>query len=363
MSNKHLTIWINGRKALPVRAIPHITSWQRYTPDKLARHFALLLPNQSYITITSYHLSGDAVVPMKPREWDMVVMRLDLLEIDLKSRYELDKRGLVIWYDCSVKELPAGVFVWYDEFKKAFLADRESTIFCEKLPGDDELNLTPLLDSANRKMVMEGFENFSQEEPSSHPDEVPYEYLEMFISNQVKAVQPEKRESWGGIMQSSSFEVDALWKKVIERLEYWPVAQADRVKTNKNLDSDGDLASPARFTASYGKKETDAGNESNRKAFEKTFQAQHLVTPVTENGAVSPSKVPDWKDKARLIADECFDSDTRIPCRDSLKGYSRRVMEEMQKQGIKGPRGIIDNPNYVMRHALQGKQWWSKKQK
>ena len=43
--------------------------------------------------------------------------------------------------------------------------------------------------------------------------------------------------------------------------------------------------------------------------------------------------------------------------------YSKRVMEKMQELGIHGVRGLIDNPNYVMREALQGKKWWANKSK
>ena len=70
-----------------------------------------------------------------------------------------------------------------------------------------------------------------------------------------------------------------------------------------------------------------------------------------------------WKEKARAIADELFDHDTHMKCRDSLEGYSKRVMRLMQEYGIKGPRGIIDNRNTVMKEALQAKLWWQKKPK
>lgn len=71
----------------------------------------------------------------------------------------------------------------------------------------------------------------------------------------------------------------------------------------------------------------------------------------------------DWRVQARAIADECFDQDTANSCRDSLKGYSERVIGKMQERGIKGPRGILDNANTVKREALQGKQWWANKPK
>lgn len=91
-------------------------------------------------------------------------------------------------------------------------------------------------------------------------------------------------------------------------------------------------------------------------------------TPTSSNskGKSFPNKTPsssDWKAQAREIADECFDHDTEMNCRDSLKNYANRVMGLMRERGIKGPRGIIDNPNTIMREALQGKKWWANKSK
>ena len=77
----------------------------------------------------------------------------------------------------------------------------------------------------------------------------------------------------------------------------------------------------------------------------------------------SSSSETDWRELARAIADECFDTDTENKCRDSLKGYSKRVMEKMQERMIHGPRGRIDNPSTVKREALQGEKWWANKKK
>lgn len=81
----------------------------------------------------------------------------------------------------------------------------------------------------------------------------------------------------------------------------------------------------------------------------------------------------DWTEKARAIADECFNDDTKAGVRDSLAtknsvghitgGYCFRVMGIMQERGIKGPRGIVGNPATIMREALQGKKWWANKAK
>jgi hypothetical protein len=87
---------------------------------------------------------------------------------------------------------------------------------------------------------------------------------------------------------------------------------------------------------------------------------------------ISPSD-GDWKAQARAIADECFDADTNGNTRDRLirknpkgeptGGYAYRVMEEMQKRKINGPRGLIKNAATISRDALQGKKWWANKPK
>lgn len=96
-------------------------------------------------------------------------------------------------------------------------------------------------------------------------------------------------------------------------------------------------------------------------------------SPKINTEAITPSNDPDWCVQARVLADECFDNDTKSNCRDSLAtknvhgritgGYAHRVMVLMQQHGIKGPRGLIDNPATIMREALQGKKWWANKKK
>lgn len=128
--------------------------------------------------------------------------------------------------------------------------------------------------------------------------------------------------------------------------------------TNRWLNADIELEPPATFTHAdlviMGR---------DLEAFAGTLAT--AATPGAKVEAATDTTTPgdDWTEKARSIADECFDKDTSLNCRNSLKGYSKRVMELMQERGIKGSRGIIDNANYVMRAALQGKKWWANKSK
>lgn len=86
-------------------------------------------------------------------------------------------------------------------------------------------------------------------------------------------------------------------------------------------------------------------------------------TASTTNGTHKATNELNWQDQARLIADKFYDADTKNGCRDSLKGYSVRVMDEMQKLQIHGARGRITESTYIMREALQAGKWWANKQK
>ncbi|MPV65857.1 hypothetical protein [Burkholderia sp. BE17] len=88
-----------------------------------------------------------------------------------------------------------------------------------------------------------------------------------------------------------------------------------------------------------------------------------MTSAVSTSGPSEWANTGSWQDKARGIADELFDHDTSLQTRDSLKNYSKRVMNVMQERQIHGPRGRIDNPLTVQREALQGDKWWAKKQK
>lgn len=83
----------------------------------------------------------------------------------------------------------------------------------------------------------------------------------------------------------------------------------------------------------------------------------------SEPQAFANFKDSNWKVKARKIADEIFDQDTKLNCRRTLKAYADLVMDKMQELEIHGPRGRFDNSGTIMREALQGNHWWKNKAK
>lgn len=96
-----------------------------------------------------------------PSEWEAVIARLEGFEAETWKQYGRDELGKSIgyaaWRNDATAKLPAGVFVWLDEFEKVFQADVKCTGSYDK-PGDDKLTLAPMLDATTRAMVMAGFE-------------------------------------------------------------------------------------------------------------------------------------------------------------------------------------------------------------
>lgn len=160
MSNGRLTIWIEGREALPVRAIPYVTGWQM-SPYEVAQSMAKIEPPPPFPLLlqdlSAYHLPDDTSVEVLPREWDATIAGLEGYEAELKQQYPADAIGYAVWRKNSAEKLPAGVFVWLNEFARERMASRARQLKANQRRGDDELILAPVLDAETRAMVMQGF--------------------------------------------------------------------------------------------------------------------------------------------------------------------------------------------------------------
>lgn len=149
MNIKQLTVMIGGREAIQVMAIPYATNWHSFDPEMLAwylgkddRRFdskiAPLTP------LTAYRMEGERPVAIKPSAWDNVA---DML------RHTDDKLPTA-----AASCLPAGAFVWLDEFQQVWLEWRErgSVPTFDEVPGFDEA--WRKLDDRQREQVGEGGE-------------------------------------------------------------------------------------------------------------------------------------------------------------------------------------------------------------
>lgn len=118
----HVTIEINGRQALPVRAIPLLTDWRGLSPDQVAQILAGDSDHRpSFDGLTAYRLHPDGSTEPIPQRWwaSWVVRKLQATSDAIKAKQTSHETGYQQWRRESLAQLPAGVFVWRDEFEAA----------------------------------------------------------------------------------------------------------------------------------------------------------------------------------------------------------------------------------------------------
>lgn len=150
---------IDGREAIPVRAIPFITGW-KMSPDMVASALARTDLAQRLEKVPAYHLQPDgSFAPMLPKEWDGIQADLQILSDKLKAKDQIDNESYPEWRRLSVPLLPPGVFVWKDEFEKSFACvySPKRMMIPGERSGDRELNFSPMIPPELREIVVEGF--------------------------------------------------------------------------------------------------------------------------------------------------------------------------------------------------------------
>lgn len=173
-----LTINIQGRTAIPVRAIPFITGWLM-SPDVVAS----VLARQERITpmndVFAYHLIDGEPRAMLPKEWDAIVADLEILGQRLKHEERFDQEKYPEWRKEAPACLPAGVFVWCDEFEAAFNKTYSKWNFSfldDEREGERALNHSPYIPAKMFEVVIEGlpvdltpaWDEISPEERETH---------------------------------------------------------------------------------------------------------------------------------------------------------------------------------------------------
>jgi hypothetical protein len=166
----NLTVILDGKEIIPVRAIPFVTGWL-ISPDLVAKTLA----NTDHWTtrlkaLTSYHhMDGGKYAPMLPKEWDCIEAELETLAVKLKSVETAEQENYAKWRKESIPLLPANCFVWKDEFENAFAESYSSDklILTNERHGDRKLNFLAYVPSDLLNSVMEGF-TASENEPSEN---------------------------------------------------------------------------------------------------------------------------------------------------------------------------------------------------
>ncbi|WP_295431037.1 hypothetical protein [uncultured Thiodictyon sp.] len=159
----NVVISINGREAIPVRAI----AWATYSilsPDVLAEDLAKHSESPDHHpprlnNATAYHLIGNGEVrAMAPREWDYVVRSLSALHKDLKDANLTRSEDRRQWELRATETMPRGTFLWKDEFEAAYQRGYRTRQIREEREGDRGYTCNPIVPECLEPTIMEGFD-------------------------------------------------------------------------------------------------------------------------------------------------------------------------------------------------------------
>ena len=113
----NVVVVINGREAVPVRAIPLLTNWETMSPDIVSRALAWDEDAMYFEGLQAFQFDdGQRAVPATWWE-NMARRQLKALSHAIKAVQITHETGLQEWRRKSLEVLPAGVFVWKDEFE------------------------------------------------------------------------------------------------------------------------------------------------------------------------------------------------------------------------------------------------------
>lgn len=164
----NVIVEINGRQAIPVRAIPLLTDWKALSPDQVAQILSGDdLHWQAFEGFTAYRVHPDGSTEQIPQRWwaSWVVRKLQATSDAIKAQQVSHETGTQQWRRESLAQLPAGVFVWRDQLEDAHAGEYgpeslRAYINRETFnPSAYTLNFSPQPppDIAPQHLVMEGF--------------------------------------------------------------------------------------------------------------------------------------------------------------------------------------------------------------
>lgn len=165
----NIIVEINGRQAIPVRALPLVTDWVTMYPQAVVMILAGEFEHwPSFEGLSAHRLEADGGVKQIPSRWweSWVVGKFQDISDEIKAKQTSSDLGKRQWRRESIAQLPVGVFVWRDEFEAAHLREYGAESMRARMAPETfkantyALNFTPEppLDIAPLHLVLEGFE-------------------------------------------------------------------------------------------------------------------------------------------------------------------------------------------------------------
>jgi hypothetical protein len=148
----NVMIKIDGRDALPLRAIPYVTNWQE-SPDSLVRVLAAPKTKKfrgkniriKHSELFAYRADDEGnYAQINHKQWERSVLAIDNLSGNFKAN---EREGELYgnhdaWRTAAVLILPDNAFIWLDEFQAWYSRTRQPEINSDNLsdaPTDDDV--------------------------------------------------------------------------------------------------------------------------------------------------------------------------------------------------------------------------------
>jgi hypothetical protein len=134
-----VVVLVEGREAIPVRAIPLLTDWQWMSPDVLAAVLAADEDTEHLKGLKAYRL-GDGGISEVKKTWWHNYCEEDLKALSKRLHASSDSPDVTrpVWRHESLKILPAGVFVWKDEYQGLYQRDWERHLRAHVPPHEED---------------------------------------------------------------------------------------------------------------------------------------------------------------------------------------------------------------------------------
>ena len=213
-----LLLLIDGREALPVRAISLVVDWDYLPPDALASALMHQLPprHNKLGKLHAYHLVSGKPQRIEPWEWGSVVADLEAFEAKVRRRIPPNGQGgddeaFQVWRELVIAKLPAAAFVWLTDFEREFAGG-----WAQRTQGVDDRPASPPASSYSpmnmtcfRDVVLEAFLDRSSTAEAPIVDDwtspIPYEDLPHRIA---KLRFPDDSTRYGACRLELKTEID-----------------------------------------------------------------------------------------------------------------------------------------------------------
>ena len=157
-----LTVDIGSRRAIPVRALPLLKDWTLY-PETVAKIMARDI-NRNYDiefqSLAAYRIVAGKAIRVKTTEWQQIVEQMSNLAMDLGNAFRSFDKRKAAWDAESFLTLPAGAFIWADEFIDEFSqeVDEYGPAFTDPVQALRSL-VSKSITVDDAKTIFEGFDH------------------------------------------------------------------------------------------------------------------------------------------------------------------------------------------------------------